>query len=111
MPVSLTPSMHELFVQVKSDLISAEKTCGEYGITTEKLNKIKPYSIFGFDTYRLGWLQSSYGSILGIPQYFGQGDRDDVNVTGIQVRKHCWKRLLLTTQHHENLIGVANRAY
>jgi len=55
-----------------------------YGITTEKLNRIKPFTVFGFDIFRLGWLEYNFEGLVGIPEIF-YSNNDQISTTGIRV--------------------------
>ena len=82
--VPLPAHTKELFSQVKADLGSAE-SIKDLGINTDVLEDIKPFSIFGFDVYRMGWLRTAYGAIVGLPEYFASCNKQERKFTGIRV--------------------------
>ena len=83
--------MLKLFEEVKTDLLRKSDNLEKFKLTENDMNKIKPYTVFGFDMYRFGWLESSCDSKLGIPEYF-KTSGSDIDTTGIQVNtlKQCY---------------------
>lgn len=68
--VPVSTNAHHLLLEVKANLASDETLQREHGVTTETLNSIKPYTVFGFDMFRLGMMKTEFGARIGIPEYF-----------------------------------------
>ncbi|KAF2359084.1 hypothetical protein FHG87_010166 [Trinorchestia longiramus] len=69
-PVPVPSKIHNMFLEVKQDLLACASSLPSHNITEERLNNIKPYTVFGFEMFNLGWLRSEYGCWLGVPEYF-----------------------------------------
>lgn len=84
----MSAHVHNLFLEVKCDLQAASNSeqLKPYNIQIERLNKIKPYTVFGFDLYQVGWLKSDFGGWLGIPEHLGHCD-GEFQTYGIMVCK------------------------
>ncbi|KAF2359083.1 hypothetical protein FHG87_010165 [Trinorchestia longiramus] len=69
-PVPVPSKIHNMFLEVKRDLLACASSLPSHDITHERLDSIKPYTVFGFEMFNLGWLRSEYGCWLGVPEYF-----------------------------------------
>lgn len=62
-----------------------EEVMGDMKLSDKERKLIKPFTVFGFDMFHAGCLQTTTGAIVGIPSNFGYSSTDDVDRSNVLV--------------------------